>query len=162
MLAKINGLFRLTRDAELIMSQSGTAILKLGLACSEKRGDNESQLFLDATAFGKPAEIINQYAGTKGTQMFLSGKLQTESWQDKQGNNRSKTTMIIEAFEFVGGKKEAQHNTAPQPQQYQNTQAQGMQQYVPPQQPQVVHENVPQDVHPNQQSFDVDDNSIPF
>jgi len=104
-LAKVTGLFRLTRDAELRYSGSGSAVLKLGLACSEKFGDKETQLFIDATAFGKPAEIINQYAGTKGTQIFLTGKLQTESWE-KDGQRQSKTTMVIDGFDFVSNGKQ--------------------------------------------------------
>lgn len=104
-LAKVTGLFRLTRDAELRYIGSGSAVLKLGLACSEKFGDKETQLFIDATAFGKSAEIINQYAGTKGTQIFLTGKLQTESWE-KDGQRQSKTTMVIEGFDFVSNGKQ--------------------------------------------------------
>ncbi len=101
-LAKVNGLFRLTRDAELRFGNNGTAILKMGLACSEKFGDKETQLFIDATVFGKQAEIINEWAGTKGTQIFLSGKLQTETWVDQTNNqNRSKISMIVESFDFV-------------------------------------------------------------
>lgn len=121
MLAKVNGLFRLTRDGELKYSQSGSPILKLGIACSEKYKDKETQLFLDATVFGKPAEIINQYAGTKGTQIYLSGKLQTEQWQDQQGQKKSKVSMTVEGFDFVsnGGGNNQQ---APQPQQEQQRQ----------------------------------------
>ncbi len=104
MLAKTQGLFRLIRDAELAYTQSGTAILKIGLACSEKYKDKETQLFLDATVFGKPAEIINQYAGAKGTQIFLSGKLQTETWE-KDGKKNYKTVMIVEDFDFVSNKQ---------------------------------------------------------
>jgi len=119
MLAKVNGLFRLTRDAELIYGNSGTAILKLGLACSEKFKDKETQLFLDAVAFGKAAEILNQHAGSKGTQLFLSGKLETQSWQDQQGQKKSKVSMTIESFEFVGGKNQNQQPTAQPQQNYQ-------------------------------------------
>lgn len=160
MLCKCTGLFRLTRDAELIYGNNGNAILKLGLACSEKFKDKETQLFIDAVAFGKPAEIISQYAGSKGTQLFLSGKLQTESWQAKDGSNRSKVSMTIEGFEFVGKGKETQQNR-PAPQ----NQAQGLQQYQPPT------ETIPQDnqssyeAHPNQgqlpEMYDSDE-SIPF
>lgn len=107
-LARVSGMFRLTRDAELKYGQSGNAILKLGLACSEKFGDKETQLFIDATAFGKQAEIISTYAGAKGTQIFINGKLQTESWE-KDGQRKSKTTMIIEGFDFVSNKGDAQH-----------------------------------------------------
>jgi single-strand DNA-binding protein len=104
-LPKLNGLYRLTKDAELKYSASGSAILKLNLAASEKFGDKETQLFIDATAFGKPAEIISQYAGQKGTQIFISGKLQTETW-DKDGVKQYKTSMIVEGFDFVSKPKD--------------------------------------------------------
>ena len=101
MLAKINGVFRLTRDAELRYTQSGQALVKLGLACSEKFKDKETTLFIDAVAFSKPAELINQYAGRKGIQISLSGKLQTEQWVDQNQQKRSKISMTIESFEFL-------------------------------------------------------------
>lgn len=102
-LPKTYGLFRLTRDAELKYSQSGSAILKMGLASSEKFGDKETQCFMDATAFGKMAEVISQYAGEKGTQIFLTGKIQTESWET-DGQRRYKNSMIVEGFDFVSNK----------------------------------------------------------
>lgn len=115
MLAKINGLFRLTRDITLEYTASGMAVAKIGLACSEKYKDKEVRLFLDATAFSKTAEILSQYAGTKGTQIYLSGKLVTDSWDDKNtGEKRYKTTMTIEGFDFVSGQ-----NTGAQPAQQQ-------------------------------------------
>lgn len=153
-LAKINGLFRLTRDAEMVMSQSGTAIVKLGLACSEKYKDKETQLFLDAVAFGRMGEIILQYAGSKGTQIYLSGKLQTESWE-KDGQKRSKTSMTIEGFDFVSNGSSANNqNNAPTTQSYQQ----------PNQTYQAPHENVP--VHQEQvqrpPEIDIDEDNIPF
>ena len=104
MLAKVSGIFRLTRDAELKNTSSGMAIVKVGLACSEKYKDKETTLFIDATCFGKQAEVLNQYAGTKGTQIYIVGKLQTEQWQSKEGINKSKIAMMIEGFEFIGSK----------------------------------------------------------
>ena len=120
MLAKINGLFRLTRDSELKYTQDGKAILKIGVACSEKFGDKETKLFLDATAFGKPAEILNQYAGTKGTQIFISGKLQTDMWE-KEGVKQSKISMIIESFDFASDHSKSDNQQAPQYQQQKHT-----------------------------------------
>lgn len=105
-LFKVCGLCRLTRDAELRYSQDGKPILKMGIVTSDKFGDKETQCFLDATVFGKMAETINAYAGEKGTQIFLTGKLQTETWQDKDsGQNRSKQSMIVEGFDFVSKPK---------------------------------------------------------
>jgi single-strand DNA-binding protein len=152
MLAKVQGLFRLTRDAELRYSNNGSAILKLGLACSEKFKDKETQLFLDAVAFSKPAEIINQYSGAKGSQLFLCGKLETQQWEDQQGQKRSKVSMTIESFEFVGSRdnnqqpqqSQQQYNQNPPVQYEHNGQNQGN--YNPSQIPQI----------------DIDEDEIPF
>jgi single-strand DNA-binding protein len=114
MLAKITGLFRLTRDAELTYSQNGVAVLKMGLVNSEKFKDKETTLFIDAVAFNKPAEILNQYAGKKGTQIYLTGKLQTEQWVDQNQQKRSKISMTIEGFDFVSTKEQGQQAQTPQ------------------------------------------------
>ena len=82
MLAKITGLFRLTRDLELIKTDAGISIAKLGLVNSEKYKGKETTLFIDAVAFSKPAEILHQYAGKKGNQIYLTGKLHTDPWVD--------------------------------------------------------------------------------
>lgn len=150
-LPKTIGLFRLTRDAELRYTADGKPILKMGLAASEKFGEKESQCFLDATVFGKMAETINQYAGEKGTQIFLTGKLQTETWVDKEsGQNRSKQSMIVESFDFVAGvnsKKETGVNAPvhnePRPTPYNK-----------PQPVRMPENNLP--------DIDIDEESIPF
>ena len=115
MLPKINGLFRLTRDAELAYAQSGTAVLKMGLAASEKYKDKESTCFIDATCFGKVAEIIHQYAGQKGGQIYLTGKLELQQWNDKNtGEKKSRHSMIIEGFDFVSNGGNQQQYQQPQ------------------------------------------------
>jgi len=120
MLAKIQGVFRLTRDLELKYLQDGTAVAKLGLACSEKFKEKETQLFLEASIFGKASEVLNQYAGAKGTQIFLTGKLKTEQWE-KDGQKHSKVIMMIEDFQFIGSKDDNKSAQAQQqaPQQEQ-------------------------------------------
>lgn len=167
MLAKINGLFRLTRDAELRYTNDGNPVLKIGIVSSEKYQDKETQLFLDAAVFGKQAEILNQYAGSKGTQIYLSGKLKTDSWVDNNTQQkRSKTVMIVEGFDFVSGQGNNQPNNNQanqgysQPQQpaqqqsYQQPQPQGYQQ---PQQQQQA-QQMPQ----QQQAINMDEDEIPF
>lgn len=124
MLAKIQGVFRLTRDLELKYLQDGTAVAKLGLACSEKFKEKETQLFLDASIFGKASEVLNQYAGAKGTQIFLTGKLKTEQWE-KDGQKHSKVVMMIEDFQFIGSKDDNKSNQPQQqaPQNYNQNEA---------------------------------------
>ena len=91
-------MFRLTREPELKYSQSGTALCKVGLAASEKYGDKETQLFIDGTAFGKTAEMLNNVQ--RGHRVFVNGKINTESWESN-GQKHNKTVMVIESFEFV-------------------------------------------------------------
>jgi len=153
-LAKINGLFRLTRDAELKYTQDGKPIINMGLACSEKFGEKENQLFLDATAFGKPAEILNQYAGDKGTQIFLSGKIHTESW-DKDGVKHYKTKMTIESFDFVSKPKE-EHS-----QQEQKPYTPPTPTYQPPQDHTAYRQPPPQ-AKPTGTLPQIDEDEIPF
>ena len=129
-LPKVNFLARLTRDVETRTTDSGMVISKVGLACSEKYGEKETVLFITGTAFKKTAEIIASVR--KGQRVFVSGKIQTEQWNDKNsGEKRTATTMIIESFEFIEQKNQGQ-----QPQQYQQPQQQGNYQQPQYQQPQ--------------------------
>ena len=146
MLPKIQQVFRLTREPELRYSGQGTPICKVGLACSEKYGDKETQLFIDGTAFKKTAEMLNQVQ--KGHRVFVSGKINTESWESN-GQKHSKTVMVIESFEFIEKRDNNAQQGYQQPQQhtdYQHAPQQERQNSMPPQ----------------QQSIDIDEMEIPF
>ena len=120
MLPKITHLFRLTRDPETQFTTGGLQVTKLGLAASEKYKEKETQLFIDATAFGKTAEFIATVS--KGQRIFATGKIQTEQWEDKNGGGkRSKTTMIIDSFDYI---EKRDDSPAPQPRDYAPQQSQ--------------------------------------
>ena len=146
MLAKVTGLFRLSREVELKYANSGTAIANIGLACSEKYKDKEDKLFLDAVAFGKTAEIIHEHF-KKGSQIFVSGKLHTESWTTQDNQKRSKTSLTIESFAFVGSNNSHDNHNV-------NNSQQG--EYTPPPERQKAPQqgSLPQ--------YDVDPDEIPF
>ena len=98
----------LTRDVELRYTAGNVAIAKLGLAVNDRYKDRNSgewvdrANFIDCTAFGRTAEVINQYF-QKGRPIFVEGKLRWDSWEDKQsGQKRSKLEVIIDSFEFIG------------------------------------------------------------
>src|SRR5438045_3964045 len=99
----------LTRDPQLKYLPSQTAVTEFGLACNRKfksqsGEDREEVTFVDCSAFGKQAELINQYF-TKGKPIFIQGRLKYDSWEDKQGGGkRSKMTVVVENFQFVGGR----------------------------------------------------------
>jgi single-strand DNA-binding protein len=99
----------LTRDPQLKYLPSQTAVAEFGVACNRKfrtanGEDREEVTFVDVTAFGKQAEVINQYMN-KGKPIFIEGRLKFDSWEDKQGGGkRSKLTVVVENFQFVGGR----------------------------------------------------------
>src|SRR5687767_11879463 len=99
----------LTRDPQLKYLPSQTAVAEFGLAMNRKfrtqQGeDREEVTFVDCTAFGKTGEVINQYF-TKGKPIFIEGRLKYDSWDDKQGGGkRSRITVVVDNFQFVGGR----------------------------------------------------------
>ena len=105
----------LTRDPQSKYLSSQTAVAEFGLAVNrryrtQQGEDKEETLFVDCTAFGKQAEVINQYC-TKGKPLFVEGRLKYESWDDKNGNGkRSKVTVVVENFQFVGGRADDNGN----------------------------------------------------
>lgn len=104
-LLKIHGLARFTRNPEIrYIPGKDTAVAKIGLACSEKYKEQETSAFYEAVCFGKQAEIIGQYM-EKGSLIYINGKLKLEQWE-QEGQKCSKHVIIIESFEFAGGKKE--------------------------------------------------------
>ncbi len=102
----------LTRDPQMKYLPSQTAVCEIGLACNRKYRtgdgqDREDVLFVDCTAFGRTAEVINQYC-QKGKPIFIEGRLKLDTWEDKQGGGkRSKHTIVIENFQFIGGRDDS-------------------------------------------------------
>jgi single-strand DNA-binding protein len=98
----------LTRDPEIKYTPKGMAVAEVGLAVNRKyRVENEMReevTFLDVTFWGKQAEVVGQYM-KKGRPMYIEGRLQLDTWDDKQtGQKRSKLRVVAEDFQFLGGK----------------------------------------------------------
>lgn len=104
----------LTRDPEVKYTPKGTAICQIGVAVNrtytapdsgEKR---EEVTFIDCEVFGKQAEVIGEHC-KKGSSLYVEGRLKLETWDDKQsGQKRSKLKVVLESFQFIGGKDGAQ------------------------------------------------------
>jgi single-strand DNA-binding protein len=95
----------LTRDVELKHTPSNFTVANIGLAVNRryktKEGENrEETTFIDCEAWGRTAEVMHQYL-SKGKPVFVEGRLKLDTWQDKDGSNRSKLKVVIEAFEFI-------------------------------------------------------------
>ncbi|MHC4711825.1 MAG: single-stranded DNA-binding protein [Planctomycetota bacterium] len=101
----------LTRDPELRYTPGGTAVASFGLATNRKfrtssGEDREDTCFVDINAFGRQAEVLSEYMA-KGRQIFIEGRLHLDQWEDKQtGAKRSKLTVTVENFQFLGGRGE--------------------------------------------------------
>lgn len=98
----------LTRDVELKHIASGQAVAQLGLAVNRrfktKDGEEREEVtFVDCEAWGRQAEVIHQYF-SKGKPIFVEGRLKLDSWEDKEGKKQSKLRVVIEEFQFVGGR----------------------------------------------------------
>jgi single-strand DNA-binding protein len=97
----------LTRDPQLSYTQGGTAVCQFGLAVNRRWRDQagnqqEETCFVDLTAFGRQAEVINQYM-TKGRSILIDGRLNFSQWTTPEGDKRSKLKVVVESFQFLGG-----------------------------------------------------------
>ena len=101
--AQITG--RLGQDPQLNYTNGGTAVVNLSVASNrqKKNGDGERVSVADwyrITVFGRDAEIISQYA-SKGSALSFNGRLQTDSYTDREGQQRNSIYLIADSFEFV-------------------------------------------------------------
>ena len=100
---------RAVRDLEMRYTPNGTAVTSFTLAnnSSYGSGDNkkESVSYFDCVAWSKAAEIITEYL-KKGKQILITGRLNQRSWKDSEGNNKSKIEIVVEEFQFIGGRDE--------------------------------------------------------
>lgn len=96
----------LTHDAELRSNRAGvSSILNFSIAVNDRRKNAQTDEwedvanYVDCTLFGARAEKLAQYL-TKGTRIALTGKLRYSSWE-KDGQKRSKLTVIVNDIEFL-------------------------------------------------------------
>jgi single-strand DNA-binding protein len=96
----------LTRDPEVRYTPKGTAVADIGLAINriwtnEQNQRQEETTFVDITLWGRQAELAQQYL-TKGRGVFIEGRLQMDTWEDKQsGQKRSKLKVVAENLQFL-------------------------------------------------------------
>ena len=99
---------RCGKDPETRYSTGGSAVTGISVATSEKwtdkaTGEKKSRTeWHNITFFGRLAEVAGEYL-TKGTQVCVEGRIQTDQWEDKQGNKRYTTKIIASSMEMLGG-----------------------------------------------------------
>ncbi len=102
----------LTRDPEMRYVPSGTAVTNFGIAVSDRYTDRqtgeqkESVCFVDITAWGRQAEVVNEYL-TKGSPVFLEGSLKFDSWEADDGSKRNKLSVTAFRIQLLGGRRDS-------------------------------------------------------
>ncbi|MGD9688877.1 MAG: single-stranded DNA-binding protein [Phycisphaerales bacterium] len=99
----------MTRDIEVRFTPQNTAVGTFGLAVNRTwttpQGEKREEVsFIDCEAWGKAAELLKQYT-SKGSPLFVSGRLKQDTWEDKNGGGkRSKIKVVVEDFRFIGSR----------------------------------------------------------
>lgn len=95
---------RLTRDPELRKTQTGQNVCTFTIAVDRVKGKDgtEGADFPSIVAWGKTAEILDQYAH-KGSQIGVTGRLQTRSYDDKDGHKVYVTEVVANQIQLLGG-----------------------------------------------------------
>ena len=110
---------RLGKDVEVRYAASGSAIASFSVALGEKykskSGEQvEKTEWVNITAFGKLAEICEKYL-VKGSQVYISGKMQTDKYTDKQGVEKYSTKIIANQMQMLGGNSGSQASKSATP-----------------------------------------------
>ena len=106
---------RLGKDVELRYTPSSEPVANISLACGWKSKDKEGTEWVNVTAFGKLAEISGQYL-TKGSQIFVQGKMKTEKYT-KDGIDRYSTKIIADKIQMLGKKETTTTRVMPTPEE---------------------------------------------
>ena len=107
----------LTRDPELRYTPKGTAVTEIGLAVNriysgEDGEKKEETTFVDVTLWARQAEIAGQYL-KKGRPVFIEGRLQLDTWDDKQtGQKRSRLRVVAENLQLLGSRQESEGSSS--------------------------------------------------
>jgi len=119
-MANFNKVFlmgNLTRDPEMKYTQSGQAVVSFGMAMNRKYRNRNNEMieettFVDIEGWGKQAETFNQYM-RKGRPAFIEGRLKLDTWENREGQKRSKLRVVMENFQFIGGAAGRDDSRAP-------------------------------------------------
>lgn len=102
----------LTRDPQVKYLPSGTAVAEIGLAVNRTWFDKQSNTrkeevtFVDVTLWDRTAEVAGEYL-TKGKQVLIEGRLQMDSWEDRETKQkRTKLKIVGESMTMLGSRND--------------------------------------------------------
>jgi single-strand DNA-binding protein len=109
----------LGNDPELRYTPSGQAVTGFRIATTDRWRDKDGQNqqrteWHNIVAWGRQAEIANEYL-KKGSPVYIEGRLQTRSWEDKDGNKRYITEIVTQRMQLLGRRGAEEEATPPSP-----------------------------------------------
>ena len=93
------------KEPEMRFVPNGNPVTSFSVAVNSKFGETESTEWFSIVTWNKLAETCNQYL-QKGQQVYVEGRLQTRSWEDKEGAKHYKTEVIANKVLFLGQRKQ--------------------------------------------------------
>ena len=117
----------LGKDPELKYTPSGKAVCNFSMATVERWQAHDGQKQENTTwhnivAWGKQAEVIKEYL-SKGKQVYIEGRIQNRSYDDKDGNKKYISEVVLQNFSFVGNKGDNQSDSGGQSQSQEEAQS---------------------------------------
>jgi len=99
------------KNIEMRYTGSGTAVANFSIATTERWKDKDGQQqeqteWHNIVAFARLGEVCGEYLH-KGSQVYIEGRIQTRSWDDKDGNKRYTTEIVAREMKMIGGKSDS-------------------------------------------------------
>ena len=100
----------LTRDPEMRTTPTGTSVCQFGMAVNRIYNNSsgerqEETTFVDIEAWGRQAETISKYVN-KGNPLFVEGRLKLDTWENNEGEKRSRMKVVLENLQFISQRGE--------------------------------------------------------
>ncbi len=112
MLNNISIIGRLTKDPEVRKTTTGRSVCTFTIANERpKNSQGEKEVdFLEVVAWNSSADFVGNYF-KKGSPILVTGRVQTKTWKDKEGNNRQSWNIVTNTVEFVPTSKKQDEAT---------------------------------------------------
>ncbi len=105
MFNQFTGIGNLAADPESRFTQSGKQVASFTVCCDTGYGDNKHTEFVKCVAWEKTAESVQNYL-KKGSKCMIQGNMKTRKWEDKDGNTRYSTEIIVQVMKILSPRSE--------------------------------------------------------
>ncbi len=90
---------RLVRDPEVKTTVNGKSLCTFSIASDLSYGENKKTGFYRVSAWGNQGDVISKFC-KMGHELYITGRLDYNTWKDREGKNRSEVSLVLENFDF--------------------------------------------------------------